>query len=187
MLHGLAEQGQAPRSFARTSRNGVPVMTVITMIVALLVGVALNYLYPDQALFLLGALATFATLLVWLIILAAHLRMKRVIAQENRLPSEFPIPLWPFGSWITVAFIVFVVVMVSEHRPRLTSGPLGRPAVGGCAVAVLPRLHPRRGSPTLRTQRPHRTDHGVRRRRVSDPTMIAPTIQQAMKSTRSQI
>lgn len=50
MLHGLAEQGQAPRSFARTSPGGVPVMTVITMIVALLAGVVLNYLYPDQAL-----------------------------------------------------------------------------------------------------------------------------------------
>ena len=103
MLHGLAEQGQAPRSFARTSRNGVPVMTVITMVVALLVGVLLNYLYPDQALFLLGALATFATLLVWLVILGAHLRMKRVIARDNRLPSEFPVPLWPLGSWLTVA------------------------------------------------------------------------------------
>ncbi|WP_436327091.1 amino acid permease [Brevibacterium sp. FAM 27836] len=140
MLHGLAEQGQAPRSFARTSRNGVPVMTVITMIVALLVGVALNYLYPDQALFLLGALATFATLLVWLIILAAHLRMKRVIAQENRLPSEFPIPLWPLGSWITVAFIVFVVVMVGivpDSRPALWVGLLWVAALGLCYLAFI--------------------------------------------------
>src|SRR5699024_2449349 len=99
MLHGLAEQGQAPRSFARTSRSGVPVMTVVTMIIALLAGVVLNYLYPDQALFLLGALATFATVLVWLIILVSHIRMKRVIAEEARLPSEFPMPMWPVGSW----------------------------------------------------------------------------------------
>lgn len=127
MIHGLAEQGQAPRSFVRTSRSGVPVMTVVTMIVALLLGVLLNYLYPDQALFLLGALATFATLLVWLVILGAHLRMKRVIAGENRLPSEFPVPLWPFGSWLTVAFILFVVVMVGivpASRPALWVGLL---------------------------------------------------------------
>lgn len=127
MLHGLAEQGQAPRSFARTSRSGVPVMTVVTMIVALLAGVVLNYLYPDQALFLLGALATFATVLVWLIILASHIRMKRVIAEEARLPSEFPMPLWPMGSRITVAFIVFVVVtvgIVPDSRPALWVGLL---------------------------------------------------------------
>jgi histidine transporter len=140
MLHGLAEQGQAPRSFARTSRNGVPVMTVITMVVALLVGVLLNYLYPDQALFLLGALATFATLLVWLVILAAHLRMKRAITRENRLPSEFPVPLWPLGSWLTVAFILFVLVMVGivpDSRPALWVGLLWALALWLCYLAFV--------------------------------------------------
>ena len=140
MLHGLAEQGQAPRSFARTSRNGVPVMTVITMVVALLVGVLLNYLYPDQALFLLGALATFATLLVWLVILGAHLRMKRVIDRENRLPSEFPVPLWPLGSWLTVAFILFVLVMVGivpDSRPALWVGLLWALALWLCYLAFV--------------------------------------------------
>lgn len=140
MLHGLAEQGQAPRSFAHTSRSGVPVMTVFTMIVALLAGVVLNYLYPDQALFLLGALATFATVLVWLIILASHIRMKRVIAEEARLPSEFPMPLWPVGSWITVAFIVFVVVMVGivpDSRPALWVGLLWVVALWLCYLAFV--------------------------------------------------
>ena len=140
MLHGLSEQGQAPRSFARTSLSGVPVMTVITMIVALLAGVVLNYLYPDQALFLLGALATFATVLVWLIILVAHIRMKRVIAEEARLPSEFPMPLWPVGSWITVAFILFVVVMVGivpDSRPALWVGLLWVVALWLCYLAFV--------------------------------------------------
>ncbi|WP_025776614.1 amino acid permease [Brevibacterium sp. VCM10] len=140
MLYGLAEQGQAPRSFARTSPGGVPVMTVVTMIIALLAGVVLNYLYPDQALFLLGALATFATVLVWLIILASHIRMKKVIAEEARLPSEFPVPLWPVGSWITLAFIVFIVVMVGvvpDSRPALWVGLLWVVALWLCYLAFV--------------------------------------------------
>ena len=140
MLHGLAEQGQAPQSFARTSPGGVPVVTVITMIIALLAGVVLNYLYPDQALFLLGALATFATVLVWLIILASHIRMKKVIAEEARLPSEFPVPLWPVGSWITLAFIVFIVVMVGVvpgSRPALWVGLLWVVALWLCYLAFV--------------------------------------------------
>src|SRR5699024_10908292 len=131
-------KGQAPRSFARTSRSGVPVMTVVTMIIALLAGVVLNYLYPDQALFLLGALATFATVLVWLIILVSHIRMKRVIAEEARLPSEFPMPMWPVGSWITVAVILFVIVMlglVPHSRPALWVGLLWVAALMLCCVA----------------------------------------------------
>lgn len=125
MLHGLAEQGQAPRSFTKVTRNGVPIMTVATMIIGLLIGVVLNYFYPNQVLFLLGALATFATVLVWLVILVAHIRMKREIAREHKLPSEFPVPWWPVASWATVGFILFVIVMVGvvpDSRPALYVG-----------------------------------------------------------------
>ncbi|QIM18976.1 amino acid permease [Leucobacter coleopterorum] len=125
MIHGLAEQGQAPKSFLKTTSNGVPIMTVISMIIALLIGVVLNFFYPDQVLFLLGALATFATVMVWLVILIAHIRMKREIAREQRLPSEFPVPLWPAASYLTVGFILFVIVMVGivpDSRPALWVG-----------------------------------------------------------------
>lgn len=125
MIHGLAEQGQAPKAFMKTTRGGVPVMTVITMICALLVGVVLNHFFPNQVLFLLGALATFATVLVWLIILVSHIRMKATIARKQLLPSEFPMPLWPVGSYLTVAFIIFVIVMVGvvpDSRPALWVG-----------------------------------------------------------------
>lgn len=123
MIHGLAEQNQAPKSFMKTTRNGVPLMTVASMMVALLIGVVLNFFFPDQVLFLLGALATFATVLVWLVILIAHIRMKQAITRENRLPSEFPIPA--FASYLTVVFILFVIVMVGivpESRPALWVG-----------------------------------------------------------------
>ncbi|WP_024355539.1 amino acid permease [Leucobacter chironomi] len=135
MLHGLAEQGQAPRAFTRTTRAGVPILTVVTMIVGLLVGVVLNCLYPDQVLFLLGALATFATVLVWLVILIAHIRMKAEIRRDHRLPSEFPVPLWPVASWLTAAFIVFVIVMVGivpESRPALVVGLVWVLLLGAC-------------------------------------------------------
>lgn len=140
MLHGLAEQGQAPRSFTRTTRSGVPIMTVATMIVGLLVGVVLNYWYPDQVLFLLGALATFATVLVWLVILIAHIRMKAEIAREQRLPSEFPVPLWPTASWLTVAFIVCVIVLVGivpDSRPALWVGLVWVALLTACYFAFV--------------------------------------------------
>ena len=125
MLHGLAEQGQAPRAFTRVTRTGVPWLTVVTMVGALLVGVVLNALFPDQIFFLIAALATFATVLVWLMILVAHVRMKREIARDGRLPSEFPVPLWPAASIATIVFIGFVIVMIGvmeDTRPALVVG-----------------------------------------------------------------
>ncbi|MFC4222682.1 amino acid permease [Lysinibacter cavernae] len=134
MMFGMAQQGQAPKAFTKLTRNGVPWMTVLAMACALLVGVLLNYLYPDTVFFLIAALATFATVLVWLMILIAHVRMKREIAREQKLPSEFPVPLWPAASYATIAFIVFVIVMigvVESTRPALLVG------IGWVIVLVL--------------------------------------------------
>ncbi|MBC9926619.1 amino acid permease [Leucobacter sp. cx-169] len=125
MLRGLAEQGQAPQGFMKLTKSGVPWLTVVAMVGALLVGVVLNALFPDQIFFLIAALATFATVVVWLFILIAHVRMKREIAAQNKLPSEFPSPWWPFASYATIAFIVFVLVMIAivpGTRPAIIVG-----------------------------------------------------------------
>ncbi len=127
MLHGLAEQGHAPRAFMKLTRTGVPWLTVVTMVGALLVGVLLNVWFQEQIFFLIAALATFATVVVWLMIALSHIRMKHEIARDGKLPSEFPVPLWPAASYATVAFIVFIVVMigvVENTRPALIVGLL---------------------------------------------------------------
>lgn len=127
MLHGLAEQGQAPRAFARTTKSGVPFMTVLTMVGALLVGVLLNVWFHDQIFFLIAALATFATVVVWLMILISHARMKAEITREKMLPSEFPAPFWPVGNYVAMGVIVLVIVMIGvipESQPALVVGAI---------------------------------------------------------------
>lgn len=125
MLHGLAKKGHAPQSFTRTTPTGVPYMPVITMVVALLVGVVINALFPDQVFFLIAALATFATVLVWLVILVAHVRMKRAVAREGLEPSTFPVPWWPAASYVTIAFVIAVLALIAivpDTRPALYVG-----------------------------------------------------------------
>ena len=125
MLHGLAEQGQAPKAFMKVTRLGVPWLTVVTMMGALFVGVLLNAWFPDQIFFLIAALATFATVTVWLLILVSHVKMKHEISRKGLPPSEFPSPLWPFASYLTIGFIVFVLVMIGvieATRPALIVG-----------------------------------------------------------------
>ncbi|GAA3593463.1 amino acid permease [Klugiella xanthotipulae] len=109
MLFGMAQQGQAPRVFTRVTASGVPWMTVVVMGAALLVGAYLNAVIPENAFLLIASIATFATVWVWLMILFSHVRMKREIARESLLPSEFPVPLWPIASYATIGFIIFVI------------------------------------------------------------------------------
>ena len=135
MIHGMARQGQAPMVFTKTTSNGVPWVTSLSMIVALLIGVVLNIWFEDQIFFLIAALATFATVVVWLMILLSHIGMKRELARKGLASAGFQIPFWPLGSYIAVAFMVFVIVMIGvvpDTRSALVTGAIWVAALGAC-------------------------------------------------------
>ena len=83
MMYGLAQHGQAPKGFAKLSNNGVPWMTVVVMSGALLLGVLLNYLMPENVFLLIASIATFATVWVWLMILLTQVAMRRSMTRSR--------------------------------------------------------------------------------------------------------
>lgn len=108
MMYGLAEQGQAPRGFAQLSRHGVPWLTVLVMGAALLLGVLLNYLIPEDVFLLIASIATFATVWVWLMILVTQVTMRRRMSREQAAALEFPVPFWPWGPALAIVFMLFI-------------------------------------------------------------------------------
>ncbi|AIZ35243.1 amino acid permease [Pseudomonas parafulva] len=108
MMYGLAEQGQAPRGFARLSRHGVPWLTVLVMGAALLLGVLLNYLIPENVFLLIASIATFATVWVWLMILLTQVAMRRRLDREQTAALAFPVPFWPWGPALAIVFMLFI-------------------------------------------------------------------------------
>ncbi|MBU6958725.1 amino acid permease [Pseudomonas sp. CVAP len=108
MMFGLAQQGHAPKGFAHLSRNGVPWMTVVVMSVALLLGVLLNYLIPENVFLLIASIATFATVWVWLMILFTQVAMRRSMTAEQVAQLKFPVPFWPYAPMAAIAFMLFV-------------------------------------------------------------------------------
>lgn len=111
MMFGLAQDGQAPPILVKTAKNGSPLFAVLIMFCAMLVGIVLNYFVPDQLFFVFAALVTFATVWVWLMIMLSHVRM-RLQLSKGEVKSVFPIPLWPVGSCLTIAFLLFVIVLL---------------------------------------------------------------------------
>ncbi|MGF6397188.1 histidine transporter [Pseudomonas frederiksbergensis] len=108
MMYGLAQQGHAPKGFARLSRNGVPWLTVVVMSVALLLGVLLNYLIPENVFLLIASVATFATVWVWLMILFTQVAMRRSMSAEQVAQLKFPVPFWPYAPMAAIAFMLFI-------------------------------------------------------------------------------
>jgi len=151
MMYGLAQQGQAPRGFARLSSQGVPWLTVVVMGAALLIGVLLNYLIPENVFLLIASIATFATVWVWLMILVTQVAMRRRMSREEAASLQFPVPFWPYGPALAIAFmlcifgvlgyfpdtqaavlvgVVWVAFLVASYRlwckPRAGQGELAR-------------------------------------------------------------
>ncbi|MDQ0738099.1 amino acid permease [Pseudomonas sp. W4I3] len=108
MMYGLAQQGQAPRGFAQLSRHGVPWMTVLVMGAALLGGVVLNYLIPENVFLLIASIATFATVWVWLMILFTQVAMRRSMTKAQVAELKFPVPFWPYAPAAAIVFMLFV-------------------------------------------------------------------------------
>lgn len=92
MLHGMAEQGSAPKVFAKTSRRGTPWVTVLVMTVALLFSVYLNYIMPENVFTVIASLATFATVWVWIMILLSQIAFRRRLSPEEAKALKFKVP-----------------------------------------------------------------------------------------------
>ncbi|MBI6657569.1 amino acid permease [Pseudomonas carnis] len=108
MMYGLAQQGQAPKGFAQLSKQGVPWMTVVVMGAALLGGVVLNYLIPENVFLLIASIATFATVWVWLMILFTQVAMRRSMTKAQITELKFPVPFWPYAPAAAIVFMLFV-------------------------------------------------------------------------------
>lgn len=124
VMTGMAKRGLAPRFMAKISR-GVPVATVGTLIAVLIIGVSLNYFIPESLFSKIAALATFATIFVWLMILLAHVASRRGMSKQDVAKLAFPVPFWPYGQYFSIAFILFtfgIMAWEKEYWSALAAG-----------------------------------------------------------------
>ena len=117
MMYGLAKLGQAPKAYQVLSKNGVPIYAIMTMFMVLLFGVLLNYLFPDALFFVIAAMATFATVWVWLTVLVSQVAMRRTLSAAAVKKLKFPVPLWPVGPIIAIGFMLFVIAVLGYYAP----------------------------------------------------------------------
>lgn len=144
VMYGMAERGQAPGVLRRLSKNGVPWVTVVVMMAALLLGVVLNYVMPEQVFVVISSIATFATVWVWLMILLAQVRARRAMTPEEQAALRYPAPLWPYGQLAAVAFMGAVLVLLAfsaDTRIALVVGAVWLALLGALyGLWLRPRL-----------------------------------------------
>lgn len=119
MGFSLGQRGDAPKSFARVNKRGVPQVAILSSVVFGFVAVFFNYQWPDTVFqFLLNSSGAIA-LFVWLVICFTQLRMRGIILRES--PEKLVVRMWlfPYLTWATIAMISFVLVyMLTDDAGR---------------------------------------------------------------------
>ena len=126
MLYSLAQNGQAPAAFARTSKSGVPRNALLLSIGALLLGVLANYLVPEKVFVWVTSIATFGAIWTWVMILLAQLKFRAGLSTAERQGLKYRMWLWPLSSYLALAFPVLVVGLMAyfeDTRVALYIGP----------------------------------------------------------------
>jgi amino acid transporter, AAT family len=127
MLYNLAQQGQAPRIFAITSRGGIPRRSICASIVMLLLGVLLNYLVPAKVFVWVTSIATFGAIWTWTIVLITQMKFRQGLNDAERDQLILRVPFYPYGSWMALVFLILVIALMAyfpDTRIALLVGPL---------------------------------------------------------------
>jgi AAT family amino acid transporter len=113
MLYSLARVGQAPRAFGKVSSRNVPAAGVTASATLMLIGVALNYIVPEQVFVYVTSISLVGSLWTWALIVIAHLGYRKAVATGVARKVAYRMPGSPYTNWFVVAFLVLVAVLLS--------------------------------------------------------------------------
>jgi AAT family amino acid transporter len=116
MLYSLAKVRHAPRTFGNVSRRNVPAAGIAASAAIMLIGVALNYIVPEQVFVYVTSVSLVGALWTWALIVIAHLGYRKAVAIGKTRPVAYRMPGSPYTNWFVVAFLVLVAMLLSLDK-----------------------------------------------------------------------
>nr|WP_084246926.1 amino acid permease [Rummeliibacillus stabekisii] len=109
MIYTLAENGQAPKIFAKVSKNGVPYWSTIAVLIGLTVGVVLNFVSQSKIFVYVYSASVLPGMMPWFALLIAQIRFRKV--HSDQMSSHpFKMPFAPVSNYVTILFLLTVLV-----------------------------------------------------------------------------
>ena len=127
MLFNLSHQKQAPKIFGKVVKTGVPTNAIYMSAIVLLIGVALNYFVDEKVFTYITSVSTFGAVFTWIMILVTQIKYRKTLSTEQVNKLSFKMFLYPYTSYISIVFFLFVVVLMAFNegtRIALIVGPI---------------------------------------------------------------
>lgn len=117
ILYSMSIAGSAPKYAQRLSKHGVPYGGIVLTSCVTLLGVVLNMFVPKDAFEIVLNLASFGIIAGWGSIILAHMKYVKLCKQGVYNRPEYRMPGAPFTDWLTLAFLVLVIVLIALDYP----------------------------------------------------------------------
>ncbi|BCW47612.1 amino acid permease [Arthrobacter sp. StoSoilB5] len=146
MLFSLSQRGDAPKSWTKISKRGVPAAAVLASTVVGFITVGLNYVAPDTVFLFLVNTSGAIALFVWLVIASSQLILRR---RMGTAAKDLDLKMWffPYLTWIAigsiVALIIGMVILESTRESLFLSL-----ALAAVVVAIGVFRYRKRGTPS---------------------------------------
>ncbi|KUZ92162.1 L-asparagine permease [Burkholderia ubonensis] len=117
VLRAMAMGGSAPRFVSRMSARGVPYGGILFTVAINAIGVPLNYIVPAQAFEIVLNMASLGIIATWGFIVMCQILFRRKVKRGELSDVPFRMPGAPFTSWLTLAFLLAVLVLMAFDYP----------------------------------------------------------------------
>ncbi|MCW2651954.1 MAG: L-asparagine permease [Mycobacterium sp.] len=117
ILRSMAMNGSGPKFTGRMSRNGVPYGGILLTSFITLFGVALNAFNPGQAFEIVLNMSALGIIASWATIVLCQLRLYKMADAGVLRRPRFRMPFTPYTGYLTMAFLVAVLVLMAFDAP----------------------------------------------------------------------
>jgi amino acid transporter, AAT family len=113
MLYNLSLQNNGPKYFGKLNKWSTPSRGILFSSSFLLIAVFLNYIVPEKVFLYISSVATVAVITSWTIILLTQIKFRKSKSKEEVNKLAFKLPFFPYSSYIALAFLAFVVILMA--------------------------------------------------------------------------
>ena len=130
VLHSMGMNGSAPRFTTRMSKGGVPYGGILLTGCITLLGVGLNAVAPGEAFEIVLNISALGIVSSWGTIMLCQMRLRKWASEGKVKRPSFRLMGAPYTSYLTLAFLVLVLVLMAVDYP------IGTFTVGSLIVVV---------------------------------------------------